>query len=222
MFNQIKSSFVNPLHFSVDIASVKSNIKIKTRKTRSIFKESKKENIPKENIITKQKNLKNIAEKYNQLYANLLPIYTFILWKKRLRRGIKILCAIRKHKIESAIFIQKFVKKFLQYQRYKKVLIKIKYIQRYWKHVRPIKNKFKKIKRLAVILSKYAKKQFSIKNKAAIFIQKTFKSFKTKKKYQSIIKTSVSKSRHLLLLKRQSMLVQERNRKKAAVRKIER
>ena len=59
------------------------------------------------------------------------------------------------------------------------------------------------------------------KTAAAIMIQKSFKSFKIKKIYQPLIQKNVSESLHNQLLRRQTLMVQERNKKKAAVKKIE-
>lgn len=95
-------------------------------------------------------------------------------------------------------------------------------LQRFWKKTYPIMKRYKKIKIYIKKLGNYAKEMYKKKTKAAIFIQKFYKKYKVRKEFKDKINERVKLTMHEKLLKRQSKLIQNRNRKKQAVKVIER
>lgn len=185
-----------------------------------MFKENKKQT-DSEFFCIKKNLFYTFAAAYRKKYFNKTLAVLLISWKKKLSKGIKKICDYRYTKIQSEILISKNWKCYNSYKKYKNLKNKTIYIQKYWKQVRPFRKLLLKGKFIAKTLSPYIKKIYAAKTTAATRIQKFFKSFKTMKVYQPLIKKKLEESKHRLLLKRQSMLVQDRNRRKVAVKKIE-
>ncbi|OMJ85360.1 hypothetical protein SteCoe_13333 [Stentor coeruleus] len=111
---------------------------------------------------------------------------------------------------------------YRQRKKFLKTKAHILTIQRFWKKTYPLMKLYKKIKFYVKKLGKYAEEMYKKKTKAAICIQKFYKKYKVRKEYKDKIYEKVKITMHEKLLRRQSKLVQDRNRKKQAVKVIER
>ncbi|CAG9327788.1 unnamed protein product [Blepharisma stoltei] len=149
------------------------------------------------------------------------PAYTFILWKHTLKRGISQLCVTRKIKIIATSTIQKNWRRFLKQKEYNLLKLSTSVIKDYWLHVRPERKNFKKAQFLSRFLYRYAKISYRKKTRSATIIQKWYKRFITMKKYQPAIQEKLRAKKHRDMMRKQQTLVQERNRKKQAARRIE-
>ena len=211
---------LNPLYFSADLAGSNSNTKNYIKKIRIVIKATRKENNSNENF-SKLKILKYFAENLRKNYVDTTLLKMFISWKRKLRRGVIAICLIRSLKIASLIKIQKTWKKYHQQQKFRAILTRIIYIQRYWKFVRPLRKRFIKSRYIAKMISNIVKNINYERNASAILIQQSFSKLKANKMYQPTIKANLTKINHEKLLQRQQLLIKDRNRKKRAVRIIE-
>jgi hypothetical protein len=209
------------LHRSTDVLSLKSKQKLALKKQRLIVKPANPKSKKKEPQVKHFIYWKLLAQKLRKSVFDNTAAKILLLWAKRLKRGIENICKIRRWKNDSVIAIQKNWKSFKCRKLFRRIIKAVVYIQRYWKKVKPLKEKLRKAKKIAIFTSRFAKNRYRKLVKSAKIIQKWFRGYKARLQYKHKIQENLQTSLHIKLKQRQQRLVKERNKRKTAVRKIE-
>ena len=172
-------------------------------------------------------NKKQATHRWKSLLTKVLESLTyegrwfyFLLWKISLKRGIRLICSIRKRRIDASLVISKTwrmakARRISENFKHQLSFISTKYRQFYAKtHVFGMK-------KAGRALCMWAKKIFAERSKAALVCQRIFRGFKERKVYRPLVLKAVKARNHQKMLKRQAEAVQERKRKTAAVKTIE-
>ena len=172
-------------------------------------------------------NKKQAAQRWKSLLTKVLESLTyegrwfyFLLWKISLKRGVRLICSIRKRRIDASLVISKTwrmvkARRISRNLKYQLSFISTKYRQF------NAKTYVLSMKRTGRVLCMWAKKIFAKKSKAALACQRIFRGFKDRKVYRPLVLKAVKARNHQKMLKRQAEAVQERKKRTAAVKTIE-
>lgn len=192
------------------MAKVKSKSVInKVKKVQNFSKNSK--------ILTE---FRRIGRKARDKFYDKTWAIWFILWVRRMKRGVFRLCSCFLYRVKSVKCIQKNWRMWKCRKWFKWVRERVIRIQKAFKGVREYR-KFKEIVNVFKTFDAVLKVRLEKMTKSAIFIQKMFRKFSAYKKFKPVLVKKVQLSMHQKLIARQSALVKLRNKKKQAVQKIE-
>jgi len=135
-----------------------------------------------------------------------------VQYQRKVRAVVRIQAWVRGTKLRRSFVTQRYA----VYQ-----------IQRYWRQVGLPKAALQRVKRAARLVTAWwryrlFRLQFAQRRAQIVRIQKTFRGFRTRKTYLPLLKAKAAESKHARFMQQQAKKVEDRNRRIAAVKTIER
>lgn len=132
-----------------------------------------------------------------------------------------------KRKVHAAVQIQAWVRGKKQRHGFVTKRYAAYQIQRFWRLVGRPKAALQRVKRAAYLLTAWwryllFRLKFAQRRAQIVRIQKTFRGFRTRKAYIPVLKAKAAEAKHARFMQQQARKIEERNRRIAAVKTIER